>query len=306
MATSSWHVPSLLGFVAITLAADAGTPEHRPGIVVLHFAPSAPDEAERACRPEVKNDGRERTLFRDYRTADGTLLTISGHVALRFKASTSEAQIDSLIAATGIEAFPAGTRFACRRYVFSVARLEDDPSTIASTLQASGLVDYAVPDESAGRPEGSPGDSFYVDQVALSASMRKNDVTADTAPSKYGMGQVLSAYTGPVTRVDRAEMSAAMFAPTGAMSALDLVKSHGLTTLRVDVPRRSEVASVRIMLYTLTGTPVRQLVSESLDPGQYLVGWDGLDDRGRRVQPGVYVAVMTAGDFHENRRLVVR
>ena len=120
------------------------------------------------------------------------------------------------------------------------------------------------------------------------------------------MGQVLSAYTGPVTRMDRAEISAAMFAPTGAMSALDLVKSHGLTTLRVDVPQRSEVASVRIMLYTLTGTPVRQLVSESLDPGQYLVGWDGLDDRGRRVQPGVYVAVMTAGNFHENRRLVVR
>ncbi len=60
------------------------------------------------------------------------------------------------------------------------------------------------------------------------------------------------------------------------------------------------------MLYALTGTPVRQLVSEALEAGHYLVGWDGNDDSGRRVQPGVYVAVMTAGNFRETRRLVVR
>jgi hypothetical protein len=63
---------------------------------------------------------------------------------------------------------------------------------------------------------------------------------------------------------------------------------------------------VRVVLYSLTGTPVRQLVSEALEAGQYIVGWDGKDDRGRRVQPGVYVAVMTAGNFRETRRLVVR
>lgn len=306
MTLSSWHVPSLVGIVAIVLGADTGAPAPRPGIVVLHFGPSLSGESERACRPAVKNSGRERTLFRDYRTADGTLLTISGHVALRFKASTTPAQIDSMIAATGIEAFPSTTRSACRRYVFSVARLADDPTTIANALQASGLVDYAVLDESAGRPEGTPSDSFFVDQHALSASMTRNDVVVDSMPSKYGMGQVLSAYTGPLMRLTRSELSAAMVAATSTMSALDLVKSHGLTTLRLDVPQRSEVTSVNVMLYTLTGTPVRQLVSESLEAGQYLVGWDGNDDRGRRVQPGVYVAVMTAGNFHETRRLVVR
>ena len=81
MATPSWHVPSLVGILAIVLGADVRTPERRPGIVVLHFGPSASGESERACRPEVKNSGHERTLFRDFHTADGTLLTISGHVA---------------------------------------------------------------------------------------------------------------------------------------------------------------------------------------------------------------------------------
>jgi len=247
-----------------------------------------------------------RTLFRGYRTADGQLLNISGHVALRFKASTSERQIDSLIAATGIEVTTSGARFGCRRFVLSVVRLNDDPITIASALRQSGLVDYALPDSSAGRPEGIPSDSFFVDQFALNSSITKSDVTVDAAPSTYGMGQLLSAYTGPLMRVDAATMSAQMSSVTGSMSALDLVKSHGLTTLRLEIPQRSEVASVRVVLYTLTGTPVRQLVSDALEAGRYLVGGDGNDDRGRHVQPGVYVAVMTAGSFRETHRLVVR
>jgi flagellar hook assembly protein FlgD len=107
-------------------------------------------------------------------------------------------------------------------------------------------------------------------------------------------------------KLTRAEMSAALFSENGSMSALQLVKANGLTTLHVEVPDRPEVASVNIVLYSLSGTPVRHLVSETLDAGNYLVGWDGNDDGGRRVQPGVYVAVMTAGSFRETRRLVVR
>ncbi len=125
------------------------------------------------CQRQTKNGGRAQTLFRQYRTTAGSPLTISGHVALRFKASTSERQIDSLIAATGVEVFAADDRSRCRRYVLRVVRLEDDPNAIASALQASGLVDYATPDDSAGRPEGVPGDSFFVDQIALSNSLHQ-------------------------------------------------------------------------------------------------------------------------------------
>jgi len=309
MKSSSRHTLSLLGALAMALGARPASAialqQVDPGIVVLHFAPSASGASAQACRQDVKSSGRAPTLFREYRTAAGTPLTISGHVALRFKPSTSERQIDSLIAARGVEVFTAANRSRCRRYVFSLAHPEDDAIATANALQRSGLVVYATPDLAAGRAEGVPSDSFFVDQLALSA-IAKNVVTADVAPSKYGMGQVLSEYTGPLMRVDGAMLSAQVSGVNSSMSALDLVKSHGIATLRLEIPERNPVASVRVILYSLNGTPVRQLVSETLQPGHYLVGWDGSDDRGRRVQPGVYVAVMTAGNFRETRRLVVR
>lgn len=289
---------------AATALQRSATDQTPPGFVVLHFGPTNPRAAD-ACRQEAKNNLRVRTPFRESRTAEGTVLAITGHVALRFKTSTSERQIDSLIAATGIEVFTSRARPACRRFVFAVAQLEPDPTVIAQALQQGGLVEYATPDRAAGRSEGIPSDSFFVDQVALSNSIAGNPSTVDPAPSQYGIGQVLSAYTGPLLRVDAA-MSAQLSAVNSSTSALDLVKSHGLTTLRLEVPERNAITSVRVVVYSLTGTPVRQLVHETLEAGRYMIGWDGKDDRGRRVQPGVYVAVMTAGNFRETRRLVVR
>ncbi|HEY7192192.1 MAG TPA: FlgD immunoglobulin-like domain containing protein [Gemmatimonadales bacterium] len=226
-------------------------------------------------------------------------------MALRFKASTSQRQIDSLIAATGVEAFTPDNQSRCRRYVLSLLHPENDAIAIANALRASGLVDYATPDLSAGRSEGIRSDSLFVDQQALSAIAGTVE-TPDVAPSRYGMGQVLTEYTGPLMRVDGATLTAQMSGMTSSASAVELVKSHGITTLRLEIPDRNPVASVRVTLYSLDGTPVRQLVNEALQAGRYLLGWDGVDDKGRRVQPGVYVAVMTAGTFRETHRLVVR
>jgi len=300
---------SLLAF-GIAVAADPAPASAQqpigPGIVVLHFARSTSATSARACdQAALAASGRTRSLFREYRTADGTPLAISGHVALRFKATTSERQIDSLIGATGIEVFAGPNRSRCRRYVFNLAHPENDALAVANALQASGLVVYARPDLSAGRPEGVPKDSFFVDPSALRA-ISANVVATNAPPAKYGMGQVLSEYTGPVMRVDGATLSAQLTGVTSSANALELVKAHGITTLRVEIPDRSPAATVRVILYSLNGTPVRQLVSEALQAGHYLVGWDGMDDKGRHVQPGVYVAVMTAGNFRETHRLVIR
>jgi hypothetical protein len=307
MIASSRHPLALFGALAIAFGADATAqerpePQRGPGIVVLHFAPSTSGTSAQCAQGSTPSAG---TLFRQYRTAGGTSLTITGHVALRFKASTSQRQIDSLIAATGIEAFTPDNRSRCRRYVLNLVHPEDDALAIATALRASGLVDYATPDLAAGRPEGISSDSLFVDQHALSAIARTVE-TPDVAPSRYGIGQVLSEYTGALMRVDGATLSAQMSGVTSSASAVDFVKSHGITTLRLEIPDRNPVASVRVVLYSLDGTPVRQLVNEALQAGRYLLGWDGMDDTGRRVQPGVYVAVMTAGNFRETHRLVVR
>lgn len=294
------HVQSLMA----VLAALQGGGQQPAGLVVLHFAP--PTAGESACQADVGTSVRGRTLFREYRTADGTSLSITGHVALRFKTSTRAAQIDSLIAATGLEVFTSVKRSACRRFVFAVAQQPTDANAFAQALRQSGLVDYATPDLAIGRSEGIRGDSFYVDLSDLTKAVTRTHALVDEAPAKFGMGQVLTDYVGPLLRVSGPGMPAQMASVSSSASAVDLVKTHGLTTLRLDVPQRSAPTGVRVLIYSLSGTLVRQLVSESLDPGHYLVGWDGNDDRGRHVQPGVYVAVMTAGSFRETRRLVVR
>jgi hypothetical protein len=145
MIASSWHPLALFGALAIAFGADATAqeqpePQRGPGVVVLHFAPGT----SARCEQQTPTSGR--TLFREYRTAGGTSLAISGHVALRFKTSTTQRQIDSLIAATGIEAFATDKRSRCRRYVLSLVHPEGDALTIANALRASGLVDYATPD----------------------------------------------------------------------------------------------------------------------------------------------------------------
>lgn len=308
MIASSWHPLALYGALAIAFGTDATAQERPelqggPGVVVLHFASSTSGTSARCAQAPTPSS--RRTLFREYRTAGGTSLTISGHVALRFKASTTQRQIDSLIAATGIEAFAPDKRSRCRRYALNLVHPELDALAIANALRASGLVDYAIPDLSASRPEGMVGDSLFVDQQALSAIARTVE-TPDVAPSKYGIGQVLSEYAGPLMRVDGATLSAQMSGVTSSASAVDFVKAHGITSLRLEVPDRNPIASVRVVVYTLNGAPVRQLVNEELQAGRYLLGWDGMDDGGRRMQAGVYIVVMTAGSFRETHRLVVR
>ncbi|MBD3336870.1 MAG: hypothetical protein GF355_15265 [Candidatus Eisenbacteria bacterium] len=50
--------------------------------------------------------------------------------------------------------------------------------------------------------------------------------------------------------------------------------------------------SVRLMLYDVEGRRVRTLVSGRLAEGSHEVTWQGLDDRGRAVPPGVYFAIL--------------
>jgi hypothetical protein len=146
MTSSSWQILTICGALTIALVVDARTPDRAtasapdspgvalgqksPRLVVLHFGPalrsSAPGEAARPCQQGAKSAGRVRTLFREYRTPSGDRLTINGHVALRFKPSTSDAQIDSLIGAIGVEVFTPVNPTACRRYVFKVSAPDED------------------------------------------------------------------------------------------------------------------------------------------------------------------------------------
>ncbi len=60
-----------------------------------------------------------------------------------------------------------------------------------------------------------------------------------------------------------------------------------------------------IRLYSVTGRLVRTLVDAPAAEGETRVAWDGKDDDGHGVAPGVYLARASVGAVHSDRKLVV-
>jgi hypothetical protein len=84
----------------------------------------------------------------------------------------------------------------------------------------------------------------------------------------------------------------------------DAVRRYGITALAFAVPDGSQTA-VKIRLYDPAGRLVRTLVEDTYSAGAYRVQWDLKDQRGSRVAPGVYIAIMEASGFRGMTRLVV-
>jgi hypothetical protein len=74
------------------------------------------------------------------------------------------------------------------------------------------------------------------------------------------------------------------------------------TLIRFALPTRSRVT---MELFDLTGRRVRTLARGERAAGVHHVDWNGRDDAGRRLSPGVYVYRLTAGPFQSSRRLIL-
>lgn len=140
-----------------------------------------------------------------------------------------------------------------------------------------------------------------MENVALTLD---GEVTLQTLPSAFRLGQAITPYAGPLFRV-QGNASASVSALMTDAQAVASVRANGIRALHVDVPR-GEPAHVTIRIYSLSGRLVRVLTDETLDPGSYLVGWDGADEQGRAVLPGVYLAHMHAGSYRGIQRLIIR
>lgn len=73
--------------------------------------------------------------------------------------------------------------------------------------------------------------------------------------------------------------------------------------IRYALPRP---AQVEVRIYDVAGTLVRRLVDGVQPAGYRRAHWNGCDDRGGRVAPGVYYCRFRAGDFTAAQKLVVR
>jgi flagellar hook assembly protein FlgD len=76
------------------------------------------------------------------------------------------------------------------------------------------------------------------------------------------------------------------------------------------VLRVTDGSPVEMQLYDVTGRPVRRILEQrSRGAGLYEMGWDGRDDGGDLVPPGVYVARIrirtdTDGTSLQNREIL--
>ena len=74
------------------------------------------------------------------------------------------------------------------------------------------------------------------------------------------------------------------------------------TQLRYAVATRS---AVEAKVFDAAGRRVRVLIDRGDEPGTWQVAWDGLDDSGRRVGPGMYLLRLTIGSSRWTRRVLV-
>ena len=74
------------------------------------------------------------------------------------------------------------------------------------------------------------------------------------------------------------------------------------TTIRYEL-RRDGIAEIAV--FDVTGARVRTLVNGHVTAGEHQVTWDGRNDAGRRLASGVYLCLLSAGDFRTAQRMVL-
>ena len=73
------------------------------------------------------------------------------------------------------------------------------------------------------------------------------------------------------------------------------------TTIRFDLP---QAGRTKLEIFNVAGRRVRVLQNRSMNPGRYAPVWDGRDEAGRAVSPGVYFVRLLAGDFSATEKVV--
>jgi len=72
----------------------------------------------------------------------------------------------------------------------------------------------------------------------------------------------------------------------------------------VDARREAHAAGVaRLSIHDASGRRIADLVSGSASAGAHSVVWDGRDDRGARLPPGVYFARLETADVARTRKI---
>ena len=83
------------------------------------------------------------------------------------------------------------------------------------------------------------------------------------------------------------------------------------TTIRYSVPDAGPAHAIlrlfgtTLEIYNILGQRVTTIVDEPKQPGNYLVIWDGKNDRGKEVVSGIYLYRLKVGEFIETKKMLL-
>lgn len=160
--------------------------------------------------------------------------------------------------------------------------------------------------------------------------------SVDDAPAEYQMSQNVAESQVPadgalgVNRISGGGVRANLV-PGDRGSQIANLRANGVTSIRFGIPRPPSGAAmaarasksgqflsangaraadgadvpVRIQIFDLHGQVVRHGVDGKLSPGYYRYAWDGRNDGGQSVSPGVYVIELTATGYAHRTKLIL-
>ncbi|MBN1998654.1 DUF4832 domain-containing protein [candidate division KSB1 bacterium] len=74
------------------------------------------------------------------------------------------------------------------------------------------------------------------------------------------------------------------------------------TTISFEIEKQS---AVKLSVYNITGTQVRELVSDIIAPGRYSMIWDGTDNSGNRMASGLYFCRLECDHLIKTRKMIL-
>ena len=105
------------------------------------------------------------------------------------------------------------------------------------------------------------------------------------------------------------------YPPQGVLPGLSQTKPSLSFRLKKPIPNPfSHIARIeysiekeshtRLNIYDAVGRLVRTLIDTEQKPGVYTVNWEGIDDKGRRVNSGVYFCRLEAGRYYATEKFL--
>lgn len=61
---------------------------------------------------------------------------------------------------------------------------------------------------------------------------------------------------------------------------------------------------VLIEIFNMMGEKITEVMNSDLDPGNYQISWDGTNQMGKKVSPGIYIYQFKAGNFFKSNKII--